>query len=55
MKEWENKIAATRKLDNTYVVITDKFAYLCKKTKGRYFIKSGDNLEVKHYNEVIKV
>lgn len=55
MKDWEKRIAATKKLNNTYVVITDDFAYLCEKIKGKYFIKSGDNLEVKEYNEVIKV
>jgi hypothetical protein len=55
MKEWEKQIAATKKLGNTYVVVTDEFAYLCEKIKGKYFVKSGDNLEVKDYKEVIKV
>lgn len=55
MKDWEKRIAATKKLDNTYVIVTDKFAYLCEKIKGKYFIKNSDKSEVKEYKEIIKI
>lgn len=51
MKDWEKRIAATKKLDNTYVVVTDKGSFVCTRGSGNCFvINHSGNEEVSNHD-----